>query len=264
MVLASDVRPGAATPAPAPAPAAAAAQLPAVAKEVPFSGIRKIIADRMRKSLATTAQLSMHSTADASAMLAFRERIKCSGEALGLPNITLNDIVLFAVARTLARFPDLNAHCVGEKVVLLPEVNLGVAMETPRGLMVPVLRGANRLSLPEISRQVKPMTDAARKGAISPDLLTGGTFTVTNMGMLGVESFTPILNVPEVAILGVGGLTLRAVGTPHAVRYVQTIGLSLTVDHQAVDGAPGARFLKALAEALENFDLILAAEGRGA
>jgi len=133
-----------------------------------------------------------------------------------------------------------------------------VAMDTPRGLMVPVVRGACGLSLAGLCSAIKPLVQDAQKGSVNPDLLTGGTFTITNVGMMGIESFTPILNAPEVAILGVGGISLKPVMKGDQVVHVQAINLSLTVDHQAVDGADGARFLKDLAEALENFELLLA------
>jgi pyruvate dehydrogenase E2 component (dihydrolipoamide acetyltransferase) len=249
MVLSGDLR----------APSAVAAAAPVAEQtDVPMSGIRKIIADRMFTSLTTTAQLTLTRSIDATAILAYRSEVKARGESLGLPNITINDMIVFATARTLLRFPELNAHCLEDRIVQFGQVNMGVAMDTPRGLMVPVLKGASSLSLGEISRRVKPMTEAARQGSINPDLLTGGSFTITNMGMLGVEAFTPILNVPEVAILGVGGLVLRPVADGDGIRHVQTITLSLTIDHRAVDGGPGARFLDALAKTLENFGLALA------
>jgi len=117
---------------------------------------------------------------------------------------------------------------------------------------------AERLSLSQLCEAIKPMASAAREGAINPDLLTGGTFTITNMGMMGVETFTPVLNAPEVAILGVGGIQLKAIETANGVEHVRSITLSLTVDHQAVDGADGARFLQALTRSLANFELALA------
>ena len=236
----------------------APAQAPGEVMTTPVTGIRKIIAQRMHQSLATTAQLTLNMSFDATAVLNYRKRIKAQAEALGLPNITLNDMIVFAAARALTRTPELNAHFLGDRIVQFPDVNMGIAMDTPRGLMVPVLSGAQSRSLSDISRSIKPIVDDAQKGAISPDLLQGGTFTITNMGMLGIESFTPILNAPEVAILGVGGLTLKPVQKDGEVIHVQAMNLSLTIDHQASDGAPGARFLKDLCTSLENFDLCLA------
>ena len=225
---------------------------------VPLKGIRKIIAQRMRDSLSGTAQITLNMSFDATAILGYRAKVKAQAESLGLPNITVNDLIAFVVIKTLQHHPALNAHFLGDRTVQYPSVNLGIATDTERGLMVPVLHGAERLSLSGLSAAIKPLIKACQGGAINPDLLSGGTFTITNMGMLGIESFTPVLNVPEVAILGVGALFLKPVADGPGVRHVQAINLSLTVDHQVVDGAPAARFLKALCVGLENVELILA------
>jgi pyruvate dehydrogenase E2 component (dihydrolipoamide acetyltransferase) len=255
MVLAADIGHSAATSsAPVAAPAAAD-----TIQEIPLTGIRKIIADRMRQSLASTAQLTLTRSFDATAILDYRRQIKDEGQTFGLPNITINDMIAFATARTLRRHSTLNGHVADGRITRHSAVHLGVATDTPRGLMVPVLRNAHALTLPDFSRQLKPLLEAAQSGTINPDLLRGGTFTITNMGMLGVETFTPILNAPEVAILGIGGLVWKPVEQNGAIRHVQSITLSLTIDHQAVDGAPGARFLQDLANALQNFALTLTA-----
>ncbi len=250
MVLAADL-------GTAPATAASTAPLgePTV---VPLKGIRKLIAGKMHASLATTAQLTMNMSFDATGILAYRAKIKTQGESMGLPNITINDIIAYATVQVLRVSPQINAHFLGDKTVQYPTVNLGIATDTERGLMVPVVHGADRLSLSQLSSAAKPLLASCQTGSINPDLLQGGTFTITNMGMLGVESFTPVLNIPEVAILGVGGLSLKPVMKDGEVQHVQSITLSLTVDHQVVDGAPAARFLKTLCTSLENFELALA------
>ncbi len=253
MVLAGDL--GAAPAQAAAADPAAPTYEPTV---VPLTGIRKLIASKMHESLSTTAQLTMNMSFDATGILAYRAKVKAQGEALGLPNITINDIVAYATVQTLMVSPNLNAHFLGDKTLQYPFVNLGIATDTERGLMVPVVHGASEMSLCELSAEVKPLLADCQKGNINPDMLTGGTFTITNMGMLGVESFTPVLNIPEVAILGVGGLSLKPVMKDGEVKHVQSINLSLTVDHQVVDGAPAARFLKTLCTSLENFELTLA------
>ena len=138
-------------------------------------------------------------------------------------------------------------------------MHLGIAVDTPRGLMVPVVRNAHAMGLRELNSSIRSLADQCQKGSISPDFLSGGTFTITNLGASGVETFTPVLNVPEVAILGVGGIQLKPVKTDGKVEFVEAITLSLTIDHQVVDGAPAARFLKDLCTALENFDLLLSA-----
>ncbi len=228
---------------------------------IPLTGIRKRIADRMRQSLNVSAQLTLTRTVEATALLEYRRQVKSEGERLGLPNITLNDMLVFAVARTLKRHPALNAHVADSRILRFSDVHVGVATDTPRGLMVPVLRHADRYNLPALSRALKPLLEAAQSGAISPDALRGGTFTITNLGMLGVEAFTPILNTPEAAILGVGGLVLKPVQRDQGVIHVQAMTLSLTIDHQVVDGAPAARFLADLATAIEHFALTLTERG---
>lgn len=220
--------------------------------EVPVKGIRKIVAERMRQSLASTAQLTMTSSFDATAMQKARAAAKERGVKL-----TINDLICFAVVKTLANHPDLNAHFLGNRIAQFADVNLGVAVDTPRGLMVPVVAGANQMSLGELSAAIKSRAEDCQKGSINPDLLAGGTFTITNLGVLGVETFTPVLNAPEVAILGVGGLSLKPIRKDGGIAIVDSITLSLTIDHQAVDGAPGARFLKNLCETLENVNSLL-------
>jgi pyruvate dehydrogenase E2 component (dihydrolipoamide acetyltransferase) len=241
-------------------PPAAIAAIPVEGpiKEIPVKGVRKIIASRMLESLQTTAQLTINASADASKLLAYRKRLKQSPEELGLSGITINDLVLYAVAKTLLRFGLLNAHFLGETIKEFERVHLGIAIDTPRGLMVPPVRNADLLSLKELSVEAKRLATACQEGKILPDELTGGTFTVTNLGTLGIESFTPVLNPPEVGILGVCTIQPKPVMSGDEVSFIPHIGLSLTFDHRAVDGAPAARFLKELSTALANFDLLLA------
>ena len=224
----------------------------------PVKGVRKVIAERMLQSLQTTAQLTLNASADARALQALRKRLKESPETLGLRGITINDLVLFAVARTLPAFPGLNALFTGAEIHQYRTVHLGVAVDTPRGLMVPVVRGADSLSLRQLSAEAKRLATACLESKITPDELTGGTFTVTNLGAFGVESFTPVLNPPQVGILGVAGIQLKPVDAGGDVQFVPHIGLSLTINHQVVDGAPAARFLQALGQAIAAIDLLLA------
>jgi pyruvate dehydrogenase E2 component (dihydrolipoamide acetyltransferase) len=248
--------------------AARAAERPIVAerpiaagevREIKVTGMRRLIADRMLSSLQTTAQLTMHSAADARALRLFRKKFKESQESLGLRDVTINDMVLFAVSRTLTRFPEVNAHFVGDTIRQHAAVHLAFAVDTPRGLMVPVVRNAHSLSLREIAREAGRLIAGCREGGITPDELSGGTFTVTNLGNLGVQGFTPVLNVPQVGILGIGAIVPGPVmAADGSVSFIPQIGLSLTVNHQVVDGAPGARFLQAFAEAIGQFDLLLA------
>lgn len=234
------------------------AEFPGPFKEIPVKGVRRVIASRMLESLQTTAQVTLSASADATQLLAYRKRLKASPEELGLVGITITDLVLYAVVRTLPRFSFLSAHFLGEAIKEFERVHLGLAIDTPRGLMVPPIRNADRLTLKQLAQEAKRLATACQEGTILPDELIGGTFTVTNLGALGIESFTPVLNPPEVGILGVCAIQAKPIMTEERVTFVPHIGLSLTFDHRAVDGAPAARFLKELSVALANFDLLLA------
>jgi pyruvate dehydrogenase E2 component (dihydrolipoamide acetyltransferase) len=224
---------------------------------IPMKGIRRTIATRMLASLQTTAQLTLNAYADARALKALRERLKTSDEALGLRGVTINDLVLYATAKALARFPDLNAHLKDDAIHQYPAVHLGFAVDTPRGLIVPVIKNAQVRTLRDLSAEAARLAKACQDGSIKPDDLDGGTFTVSNLGGLGIDTFTPVLNPPQVAILGVGGIALRPVEVDDDVKFIPHIPLSLTIDHRAVDGAPGARFLQALGRNLANVDVLL-------
>ncbi len=227
-------------------------------EEVPLPNIRKVIAKAMHTSLSTTAQLTLNSSFDATDILAYRKQLKAHAESLGLPNITLNDMVLYAVSRTLPGHPDLNALLTGDTLTRYHTVMLGCAVDTPRGLMVPTIRNAEQKSLAEIAKEAKALAAACQSGTVNPDVLSGGSFTVTNLGSLGVESFTPVLNAPQVGILGVCSITQRIREVDGDIQTYPAMGLSLTFDHRAVDGAPAARFLKDLVSNLEHFSVLLA------
>lgn len=240
----------------------AVAAAPAVTEEeytdVKFSGIRRAISKSMHTSLSTMAQLTHNTSFDATQILAYRKLLKnAEGDLSG---ITLGDIVLYAVSRTLLNHPDLNAHMLDDNNIrLFKHVNLGVAVDTPRGLMVPTIFRADEKSLLEISLEVKQLAKECREGNISPDKLTGGTFTVSNLGNMGVESFTPVINPPQTGILGVCGSVDRVKkGKDGEIKIYPAMGLSLTYDHRAVDGTPAARFQKELGYNLENFTTLLA------
>jgi pyruvate dehydrogenase E2 component (dihydrolipoamide acetyltransferase) len=249
-----------ARPAAAPGAAAAAAAYSDGYSDTPIKGIRKLIGERMRSSLANSAQLTMNATANAKQLQALRARFKASDPALGLAEITIGDLVLFAVSRVLPRFPSANSTLENGTLRSFERVHLALAVDTPRGLMVPVIRNADLLSLREISAESKRLAAACQAGNINPDELSGGTFTVSNVGAFGVESFTPVLNAPQVVILGVDSIMQRAVPGPNgSAIFEPRIGLSITVDHQIIDGAPAARLLKAFADAIADIDLLLMA-----
>ena len=251
-----------AAPAPAAAPAPVAAAAPAAAaeaeyKDVKFSGIRRAISKSMSTSLHTMAQLTHNTSFDATAILNYRKQLKAAGGEYA--GITLGDIILYAVSRTLLNYPDLNANMLDDNNIrLFSHVNLGVAVDTPRGLMVPTIRHADEMSLLEISKAVKELAAECRSGAISPDKLSGGSFTVSNLGNMGVESFTPVINPPQTGILGVCGTIDRVrKGKDGGIEIYPAMGLSLTYDHRAVDGTPAAKFQKELGFNLENFTVLL-------
>ena len=227
-------------------------------EDVKLSGVRRSIAKAMVNSLTSMAQLTHHFSFDATEIIALRAKLKASAETLGLPNITLNDIVLFAVSRTLKNHPACNAHLLGDSIRLFKHVNLGMAVDTERGLLVPTIFNADTLSLSEIAKQTKALAKEAQGGSISPDKLSGGTFTVSNLGSLGVELFTPIINPPQTCIIGVCNLQTKVKLVDEQPVYYQAMGLSLTYDHRAVDGAPASRFMQELCRNLENFNALLA------
>ncbi|HEV3200949.1 MAG TPA: dihydrolipoamide acetyltransferase family protein [Bryobacteraceae bacterium] len=221
------------------------------AEAAPRASIREKIARRMRESLASTAQYTLNASADAGGLLTLRARIKAS---TGVPDINLNHLVTFCTIRALLEVPALNAEFIDGKIRNHSEVHIGFACDTPRGLLVPVIRNAHELAIGDLASTMKSLTAQAVQGSISPDSLSGATFTVSNLGGLGIESFTPLLNPPQVAILGVGAIQLKAVRKQGKVEFTDAIGLSLTCDHQVIDGAPGARFLQIVKEKIENVE----------
>ncbi|MBR6921697.1 MAG: 2-oxo acid dehydrogenase subunit E2 [Clostridia bacterium] len=247
-------------------PAAPAAAAPAKAEEKAeyvdekMSGVRRAIAKNMLNSLATTAQLTNTSSFDATEIMAFRAKLKANAETLGLPNITLNDIILYAVSRILAKpeHANLNAHLLeGDVLRKFSGVHLGVAVDTEKGLLVPTIMNADKKTLAEISKEAKELAKAAQAGTLAPDKMKGASFTISNLGSFGIESFTPVINPPQTGILGVNTITTRVKVVNGEMKPYQAMALSLTYDHRAVDGAPASRFLKDLCTALENFSLLL-------
>ena len=224
-------------------------------KEIPVEGVRKIISERMLTSLQSTAQLTLNTSVDASNLLACRKSLKSSPRMKGLSKININDFLLYIVANVLPKFKNINAHFFKDKILEFEHVHLGFAVDSPRGLMVPIIHNAHLLSLEEISQEARRLSTACQEETILPDELNGGTFTVTNLGTMGIESFTPILNVPQVAILGICSISLKPVIKDNEIKFIPNIGLSLTFDHRAVDGAPAAKFLQELNIVIANFDL---------
>ena len=268
LTLAKEGRLGGGLAAQTAAPEASAAAVAATASapaavnamdygEIKLPNLRRMIAKTMHDSLAEMAQLTHNSSFDATKVLAFREGLKAAPESMDLPKITINDIILFAVSRVLSKHEALNAHMMGDKIRYFKHVNLGIAVDTPRGLLVPTLFAAETKTLGQISAEAKALAKSAIDGSINPDFLQGGTFTISNLGLYGIESFTPVINPPQVALLGVNCITERIRTVDGQITAYPAMGLSLTYDHRAVDGAPASRFLKDLVTALEHFDLLL-------
>lgn len=224
-------------------------------KEIPVEGVRKIISERMLTSLQSTAQLTLNTSVDASNLLACRKTLKSDPQMKGLSRININDFLLYIVANILPKFKNMNAHFLKDKILEFEHVHLGFAVDSPRGLMVPIIHDAHLLSLEEISKEARQLSTACQEETILPDELSGGTFTITNLGTMGIESFTPILNIPQVAILGVCSVSLKPIMKDNEIKFIPHMGLSLTFDHQAVDGAPAAKFLQELNTIIANFDL---------
>lgn len=215
------------------------------------SRLRETIARRMRESLASTAQYTMHASADAAGLMMLRARIKAS---VSRGDININHLITFCTIRALLEVPSLNAEFIDGKLQERAAVDLGFACDTPKGLLVPVVHGAQSLSLAELAARMKDLTARAAAGTIPVDDLSGGSFTVSNLGNLGIEWFTPLLNPPQVAILGVNAIQLKPIRRDGRVEFIDSVGLSLTCDHQAIDGAPGARFLQVLKAKIEGVE----------
>ena len=247
--------------APAAVSAAPAASAPAASgtgyTDVKLPQIRKVIAKSMHASLSEMAQLTFNSSFDATTIMDLRASLKAGGEAMGIGNITINDMIVFAAAKILKNHKDLNAHFLGDSMRYFDGVHMGIAVDTERGLMVPTVFDADRLSLAELAKASKEVIKEAQAGTISPDKLKGASFTVSNLGPTGIESFTPVINPPQTGILGVCSLTKRVKEVNGTAVFYPCIPLSLTFDHRALDGAPAARFLHELCTALENFELLL-------
>jgi pyruvate dehydrogenase E2 component (dihydrolipoamide acetyltransferase) len=226
----------------------------------PLTNMRKIIAKSMHASLQNSAQLTHHLGADARNIMALRKKAKKAMQDGYPADVTINDFVCFAVIKALKKFPQANAHFLGDSVRLFSKVHLGLAVDTERGLMVPAVRNADDLSVQGLSNQLKEVAGACKKGSIAPDLLSpeAASFTVSNLGNYGVEMFTPVINLPQVAILGVNTIVPRPKDFGDGVYgFAPYMGLSLTYDHRALDGGEATRFLKQIAVEIENLEFSL-------
>ena len=229
-------------PAGAPVPAAASAAGKPQARSIPMRGMRKTIADRMSKSLRESAQLTITSEADVTVAVELRERLVRQFD------FTYGDLLIQAVARALLRHPRMNARLEQDAIAIMPQVNVGMAVALEDGLIVPVIVDADRKSLREIAAVTRELGERARAGKLRLEEVSGGTFTITNLGTYGVDAFTPIINTGETGILGVGRIIEKPVVHRGEIARRSMMTLSLTFDHRLIDGAPAAQFLQTVIE----------------
>lgn len=222
---------------------------PVAGRHQPASKLRKVIAARMMAGVHEAAPVTLTTKVDAQHLVTHRELLKRQASA---PVPSYNDMLLQLVAMTLREQPQLNACWYREGVYLFEEIHLALAVDTNEGLLAPVIRHVDRLSLAEIAIQSRQLVELTRAGQLKHEQLSGGTFTVTNLGAFGIDAFTPILNLPQAAILGIGRVQTEPVVRDNRLDVGQTLALSLTFDHRAIDGAPAARWLKCLCEKIES------------
>jgi pyruvate dehydrogenase E2 component (dihydrolipoamide acetyltransferase) len=237
------------------APAAAVAAVAAVAGDadvvaVPLSAMRRTVARRLVESMRSTPHFYLTTAVDAEALLAFRADLNTQ-----LDNdrkVSVNDLIVKACATLLGANPQLNVSFAGDQLLVHQRVHVGIAVAVDGGLVVPVVRDADTKTLTQVAREARALIGRARQGKLAPEDLGGGTFTVSNLGMFGVEQFTAVINPPEAAILAVGAALAEAVATEDGVGVRRRLRLTLSIDHRALDGATGAGFLQQLKETLEH------------
>ena len=226
------------------------------AEVIAMDGIRGIIAERMTLSLQTNASVTLHTEVDATALVELRGMLNEKLQTRDV-SITYTDLLVKVVANALQEHPRLNATLTDDGIHLLPEINIGVAVALEDGLVVPVIQNADKERLSEISGQVKDFAERARSNQLTPGELQGGTFTITNLGNFGIDAFTPIINPPESAILGVGRILKKPVVHNDEIVIRSMLTLSLTFDHRVVDGAPAAQFLQTVSNYIQDPYLLL-------
>ncbi|MFS8499810.1 MAG: dihydrolipoamide acetyltransferase family protein [Micromonosporaceae bacterium] len=253
---AEEARPAAAAPpataeeARPAAPPAAPAVAQAEDEDVPLTPVRRITAQRLTESATTTPHFHLTSVVDAGALLAFRRQVNEHLAATGT-RVTVTDLLIRACAVTLRAHPQVNSSWAGDRIVRHRRIHVGVAVALDDGLIVPVVRDADRKSLGEIAAEAHDLADRARSGKLTPDEFRGGTFTISNLGMYGIDQFTAVINPPEAAILAIGAATEQPVLAPDGLTTRTTMTLTLGIDHRVLDGATAARFLGDLKAVLE-------------
>jgi pyruvate dehydrogenase E2 component (dihydrolipoyllysine-residue acetyltransferase) len=219
---------------------------PLVAQVIPMTGMRGTVARRMQQSLHTSAQVTLVTEVDVSVLVQLREELKAES------GLTYTDLIVKAVALALKEHPRVNAWIEGESLHLVQDIHIGVAVALDEGLIVPVVRNADRKSLREIAQETARLAQSAREGSLAREEVTGSTFSVSNLGMYGIDAFTPIINLPEIAILGIGRINEKLVRVSRGAEWHHVMTLSLTFDHRAIDGAPAAAFLQTIGKHLED------------
>ncbi len=241
-----------APPAPAPKPAPPTAGEPAVAEVIPFKGLRKLTADTVTRSRFTAPHITLNMEVDMTGAKALHAQLAQSVQETYGVKMTLTDLLVKAVGKALAKHPLCNAALIGDEIRVYADRNVGVAVAAPSGLVVPVIRQADTLSLVEISSKLRELVARCREGKQTQDDISGGTFTITNIGMFGVDSFDPIIVPPQACILGVCRVAEKPVVVDGQIVIRSMMNLSLSFDHRVLDGVPAAQFLQTLKGLLEN------------
>ncbi len=223
-----------------------------VVEAMPLRSVRAVIAERMARSVTTTAHVTLTAEADATALVELRRQLIQDGVYA-----SYNDLFLCILGRALREYPQLNTSLEGDTIKVWRRIHIGLAVDTDRGLLVPVVRDVDRKGLLQLVEDTQPLVERARAGQCAPDELSGGTFTLTNLGMFGIDAFTPLINLPECAILGVGRIKRQPVMMGKKVVGRQMVWLSLTFDHRLVDGGPAARFLQRVVQLVERPHLLI-------
>ncbi|MBM3136785.1 MAG: 2-oxo acid dehydrogenase subunit E2 [Chloroflexi bacterium] len=221
---------------------------------IPLKGVRGLIAERMGMSARSTSRVTMWMDVGATALVELREKLKSNFENVWGFAPGYNDLLARSCAIALSQYPFMNARLNAESIEQIDEINIGIAVDAEKGLYVPVIRDANHKDLQTIGIEFRQRVEEIRSGSISPDHLSGGTFTITNLGMYDIEGFTPVINLPEAAILGVGKIIAKPVVRDDQITIQQMMTLSLAFDHRLVDGAPAARFMQAIKNLIESPD----------
>ena len=228
-----------------------------ITEKIPLVGIRKIIAERMAISVHTTARVTLTMEVDATDFVNARMKLKEKVENEWGFSPGYNDFLAKIVSVALRQYPYMNARITSDNIEILERINIGIAVDTERGLLVPVIKDVDKKNFYQLGKQFREMVDRSRNNRSLPDDLTGGTFTITNLGGYGVDAFTPVINLPEAAILGVGQIASKVVPRNGEITIRNMLTLSLVFDHRLIDGAPAARFLQAIKKMIEEPILLL-------